>query len=121
MNNMPNIRIPLWFKGGIFGLSIFLLISVVISPLLESIRTSPVGHMMAEVISAPILIASIPLLILYSYIGFFLDAIFNTGVGYESLAVFPLGVIFMKVFSFIYFFLIGVFIVKICEKIKKDT
>ena len=83
----------LWVKGGIASLSLYLLMRFVINPLLDSMRISSGGHIITEIINAPILIVSIPLLFLYSIIGFGLDAVFHTGIGYESLNAFPLGVI----------------------------
>ena len=94
-------------KGGISSLSFFLLMIYIIIPAVDLIRGISTGHVIAEIINAPLLILSIPLYILYSYIGFGLDAIFNTGIGYESLGVFPLGIIFMEVFDILYFFFIG--------------
>ena len=112
-------KIALWIKGGITSLSFFLLMTYVISPLLNSIKASTLRNIIAEIINAPFLIISIPLFIVYSLIGFGLDAIFNTEIGYESLSLFPIGVIFMEIFSIIYFFMVGVFIVKIYKTIKK--
>ena len=114
---MIKLKVPLWFKGGIISLLIFLL-NFLINPFFEQIRTTSIGFIIVEIINAPILILSIPLYIIYSYIGFFLDMIFQTGIGYESLSVFPLGIIFMKVFSIVYFFSLGVFTVKLYTLIK---
>jgi len=111
-------KIPLWVKGGFISLSVFLLMNFLISPLLEIIRVSSIGHIIAEIITAPFLIISIPLFLSYALIGFLLDMIFNTGVGYESLGVFPLGVIFMQVLNLVYYFLVGVFITLMYGKIK---
>ena len=105
------------FKGGIISLSFFLLMTYLIIPALDLIRITDIGHIIAEIINAPFLILSIPLYIFYSYIGFGLDAIFNTGVGYESLGMFTLGILFMKVFSAIYFFFVGVIVVRVYKKI----
>ncbi|MCK5629560.1 MAG: hypothetical protein KAI26_02990 [Nanoarchaeota archaeon] len=117
---MINVKqILLWVKGGIASLSLYLLMRFVINPLLDSMRISSAGHIITEIINAPILIVSIPLLFLYSIIGFGLDAVFHTGIGYESLNAFPLGIIFMEVFNLFYFFFIGVFIVWIYGNIKK--
>lgn len=117
---MINIKkIPLWIKAGSISLSIYLLMNYIISPLSDSIRGSAGGHIIAEIISAPILISMIPLFIFYAVVGFGLDAIFHTGMGYESLSAFPLGVIFVNIFSAIYYFSIGVFVIWIYGKIKK--
>lgn len=109
-------KIPTWIKGGIISLCFFLIMTYIISPLLDPIRVSSSGHIIAEIINAPFLILSIPLFIIYSFIGFFLEAIFDTGIGYESLSLFPVGVIFMKIFSPVYFFMVGVFVVQIYKK-----
>ena len=101
-------KIPLWFKGGITSLLIYLLINFLIQE-----------KFLSEILSAILLIFSIPLLIFYAYIGFGIDMIFNTGIGYESLGMFPQGIIFMKVSSIIYFFFVGVIIIKIYQSLKK--
>ncbi|MEA3514354.1 MAG: hypothetical protein U9R34_02680 [Nanoarchaeota archaeon] len=117
---MINVKqILLWVKGGITTLSLYLLMRFVINPLLDSMRTSSASHIITEIINAPILIISIPLLFLYSIIGFGLDAVFHTGIGYESLNAFPIGIIVMEVFNLFYFFFVGVFIVWIYGNIKK--
>ena len=104
-------------KGGIISLSFFLFMTYFIIPSLDLLRVTASGYVIAEIINAPLLILSIPLYIFYSYIGFGLDAIYNTGVGYESLSVFLLGIIFMKVFNIFYFFFVGVFCIKVYKKV----
>jgi hypothetical protein len=114
-------KIPTWLKGGIISLLIYQMDLVVILPFLETIQSSVFGYAISEIIAAPFLIVSIPLYIFYSYLGFLLEAIYHTQMGYESLSLFPAGVIFMKIFSALYFFFVGVVIVKICSKIRMKT
>ncbi|HIG95093.1 MAG TPA: hypothetical protein HA283_03205 [Nanoarchaeota archaeon] len=109
-------KIPLWFKGGCLSSLFYILITFLISHF-DSIKE----NILVRIITVPLLILSLPLLILYAYIGFAIDLIFNTGVGYESLGMFPQGIIFMKISSIIYFFFVGVLIIKIYEIIKKKN
>jgi hypothetical protein len=51
-----------------------------------------------------------PLFIFYAYIGFMLDLIFQTGMGYESLSIYNYGKIFITTTTYIYNFSIGIFI-----------
>ncbi|HCC23249.1 TPA: hypothetical protein DF272_03655 [Candidatus Falkowbacteria bacterium] len=77
----------------------------------------PVESFLAVIVRGGLLVVMIPLYILFSYIGFILDAIFHTGVGYESLGVFPAGVMFMKAVGLVYFFTVGAVAVVIYRKV----
>ncbi|MCK4997180.1 hypothetical protein KAS08_02655 [Candidatus Pacearchaeota archaeon] len=117
---MKNIKKYIsYISGGIICSTIYLLLNYIINPFLDLNLTSPTGHIISEIINAPILIISIPLFIFYAATGFILDAIFHTGIGYESLGAFTFGIIFMKILNIFYFFLVGVLIVAIYKKIKK--
>jgi len=78
------------------------------------------NYILSEIINTPFLILSIPLYIIYATLGFALDIIFNTGIGYESLSIFPAGKIFIQITSYIYYILIGFFILWATQNRKKS-
>lgn len=110
---------PEWLKGGIIATIIFLALYFVILPLLEAYSSTPAIKILLEIINGALLIIQIPILIIYSYTGFLVDAIYNTGIGYESLSIFPAGILFMKILAITYFFFLGALIGKICGIRKK--
>ncbi|PIR94620.1 hypothetical protein COT97_00510 [Candidatus Falkowbacteria bacterium CG10_big_fil_rev_8_21_14_0_10_39_11] len=113
-------KIPTWFYGGLVSLLIIGLLYYFNSIVQDRGLVGSVEQTLAAIVQGIFLIVTIPLYIVFSYIGFALDAILHTGVGYESLGVFASGILFIKIVSVIYYFAFGALSVVIYKKIKNS-
>lgn len=90
-----------WFIGGIIGLATYLGYRFLLIPLFQDIE------FISGILDGLLLIVTIPLIVVFSYIGFGLDMFLNTDMGAQTLETLPWGNAFMLMFTGVYFFGIG--------------